>query len=139
MENNFCVACGGPVALGRAVDVISIAGRKTSVEVEGYRCASCGEVYFTPDQADTAQRLAASVLRKKEGLLAPEDIRAIRKRLGLTQADLERLLGVGPKTVVRWERGTVFQSSSVDRLLRVVAELPEAARILTRHHTVMPS
>jgi len=113
-----------------------LAGPLTSL---GYRCASCDEVYFTSDQADTAQRLAASVLRKKEGLLAPEDIRAIRKRLGLTQADLERLLGVGPKTVVRWERGTVFQSSSVDRLLRVVAELPEAARILTRHHTVMPS
>lgn len=134
MENNFCVACGGPIALGRALDTISIAGRKTSVEVEGYRCAACGEVYYTPDQADAAQRLAASVLRKEEGLLPPEEIRAIRKRLALTQVELERLLGVGPKTVVRWERGTVFQSASVDRLLRVVAELPEAARILTRQN-----
>jgi len=38
-------------------------------------------------------------------LLAPEEIRSIRARYGLSQAELERMLGLGAKTVVRWEPG----------------------------------
>lgn len=127
---NYCVACGGPVEFRRAVTEVSIAGRKASVEVEGDWCTSCGEVLLTPQQADDAQRRAAAVLRKEEGLLSPDEVRAIRARLGLTQVELEKLLGVGPKTVVRWERGTVFQSPPVDRLLRVLDASREARQIL---------
>lgn len=116
--------------MGLAFDTISIGSRKASVEVEGFRCTACGETYFSPQQAVDAQRRAAAVLRKEEGLLSPDEVRDIRARLGLTQAGLERLLGVGPKTVVRWERGTVFQSPAVDRLLRVMAQVPESTRVL---------
>ena len=60
----------------------------------------------------------------------PDQIRGIRQGLGLTQDAFEKLLGVGPKTVVRWEKGTVFQNRSTDSLLRVVAAHPESARFL---------
>ena len=58
----------------------------------------------------------------------------IREGLGLTQQSFEQLLGVGPKTVVRWERGTVFQNRATDSLLRVIRAFPEAARFLGDHH-----
>ena len=35
----------------------------------------------------------------------PQQIRAIRGALGLTQAELGRILGVAGNTVARWERG----------------------------------
>lgn len=44
----------------------------------------------------------------------------------LSQAEFERLLGTGPKTVVRWERSTVTQSSTADTLMRVLMKHPEA-------------
>ena len=44
--------------------------------------------------------------------------------LGLSQADLEKTLGIGPKTVVRWEKGTVRQSRAADLLLRILAAHP---------------
>lgn len=128
--NNYCVVCGGPVEFGRAAKEVSIAGRKALVQVEGDWCTVCGEVLLTPQQANDAQRRAAEVLRKEEGLLSPSEVREIRARLGLTQAELETLLGVGPKTVVRWERGTVFQSPPVDRLLRVLDASKEARQVL---------
>ena len=86
------------------------------------RCARCGAEFFTHEQSLAASRSRASVLRTHEGLLAPEKIRSIRVRYGLSQAELERLLGLGAKTVVRWERGTVRQSHAADLLLRIVAE-----------------
>ncbi len=64
--------------------------------------------------------------------MAPQEIRDVRKRLGLTQHAFEKLLGVGPKTVVRWERGTVFQNRSTDSLLRVIDVVPESAQFLAR-------
>jgi len=57
------------------------------------RCAQCGEDFFTHEQSLAASRSRASVLRAHEGLLAPEEIRSIRARYGLSQAELELLLG----------------------------------------------
>jgi len=68
--------------------------------------------------------------------LSPGEIRAIRERLRLTQRAFEKLLGVGPKTAVRWEKGTVFQNRSTDSLLRLVDAQPESARFLARIHDV---
>jgi hypothetical protein len=43
---------------------------------------------------------------------------------------LENLLGVGSKTVVRWEKGTVFQSATADRLMRLILRVPAVMGIL---------
>jgi len=78
------------------------------------------------------------VLRAHEGLLSPQEIRAIRERLGYTQAQLEQVLAVGPKTVVRWEKGTVRQSRLADRFLRTLAAYPHAIVYNTAFQTVQP-
>jgi HTH-type transcriptional regulator/antitoxin MqsA len=85
---------------------------------------------------DATLRRASDAIRKEEGLLSSRAIRGIRAKLGLTQHEFEKLLGVGPKTVVRWEKGTVFQNRSTDSLLRVIDALPESARFLARLHGV---
>jgi HTH-type transcriptional regulator/antitoxin MqsA len=83
-------------------------------------CTKCGERFRTHEQALVSGRNRAAALRRHEHLLTPADIRDIRRRFALSQADLEGLLGVGAKTVVRWERGTVCQSRAVDALLRIL-------------------
>jgi HTH-type transcriptional regulator/antitoxin MqsA len=85
---------------------------------------------------DATLRRASDAIRREEGLLSSKAIRGIRQNLGLTQHEFEKLLGVGPKTVVRWEKGTVFQNRSTDSLLRVIDALPESARFLARLHGV---
>ena len=44
----------------------------------------------------------------------------------------EKLIGAGPKTVVRWERGSVFQNRTADTLMRVVRDFPEVAAHLMK-------
>ncbi len=96
------------------------------------RCSACGEAWYTHEQAMASSRARAAVLRKHAGLLTPDDIRALRDRFGLSQAQLETVLGTGPKTVVRWEKGTVCQSRAADRLLRLLAATPENLRTLAQ-------
>ncbi len=84
------------------------------------KCGRCGEEFYTRDQSLAASRAAASVAREHENLLPPERIRAIRLSYQMTQADFERALRLGPKTVVRWESGTVRQSAMANSLLLAI-------------------
>jgi HTH-type transcriptional regulator / antitoxin MqsA len=131
-----CYACDGDLKIRRELRLLAIGARSALVEHEFYRCTECGEEYFLPEQMAEAQMRASSRIREEEELLQPDAIRAIRVSLGLTQDQFEKLLGVGPKTVVRWERGTIFQSKAADNLMRLVGELPEAARSLGRRNRV---
>ena len=49
------------------------------------------------------------------------EVRRVRMRLRLTQAQLAAKLGVHEMTVSRWERGTVNVPEPVARLIRYVA------------------
>lgn len=101
-----------------------------------YRCDVCGEGYYTPGMADESLRRATAKIREEDGLLAPAEVRALRHRLGLTQPEFERLLGVGKNTCARWETGTVPQSAATDSLLRLIEADAENARRLARWHGV---
>ena len=94
-------------------------------DVEMCECASCRKRFFTPDQVKVVLLAIKRRARVKAGLLAPEEIAAIRKNLGLSQSELERLFGLGPKVVTRWETGRVVHSRAADVALRLLALDPE--------------
>ena len=131
-----CVLCGHRADLVEAQRNVTVRGRSVRVAEEFWRCAKCGEEHLTPQQMRESQQRAVEVICRHEGLLHGHEIRALREGFGLTQAELESLLGVGPKTVVRWERGTVFQSRSVDTLLRVLRDHPEVTRELAQQRRI---
>jgi len=58
--------------------------------------------------------------------------RRFRESKGWSQHELERLLGTGAKTVVRWEKGTVCQSRAADRLLRLLMARVDNVDMLAR-------
>ena len=132
MYPKSCGECGGHVE--ESVEAIAIDLRGELVDVNGIahgRCTGCGEVYLDVDSGDRLQREAVAQLREARGLLTPAQIVELRNSLGLSQAALETLLGTGPKTVVRWEKGTVFQSATADKLMRLLIAKPELADILS--------
>jgi HTH-type transcriptional regulator/antitoxin MqsA len=117
-----------------SVEAIAIDLRGEIMSVNGIahgRCSGCGEVFLGLDVADRLQREAVARLRKARGLLTPAQIVELRNSLGLSQAAFEKLLGTGPKTVVRWEKGTVFQSATADKLMRLLIAKPELADTLS--------
>ncbi len=52
----------------------------------------------------------------------PGEVAALRRRLGLTQAGMARLLGVRQQTVSEWETGLHRPRGASVRLLRLLAE-----------------
>ena len=55
----------------------------------------------------------------------PERITRLRERLGLTQEQLEDLLGLGRKVVTRWENGKVALGGATECLLLLLERRPE--------------
>jgi len=63
-----------------------------------------------------------------------EEIRELRKKLGLTQEEFARLLGVGYTTINRWENGKSEprgQASEILEKLKTIIEEAEKGRDIT--------
>lgn len=54
------------------------------------------------------------------------DVKALRERTGLTQADFSTMIGVSIKTLQNWEQGRREPEGPAKALLRVVEREPEA-------------
>ena len=66
-----------------------------------------------------------------EPVIEPDEIRSIRKTLGLSQVEAGELLGGGPRAFTKYEAGTIRPRASVVRLLRVLERNPNALASLT--------
>jgi putative zinc finger/helix-turn-helix YgiT family protein len=104
-------------------------GRSYTVTVPSlrtFRCRNCGEEVIDIE----ASRQISQAFRRQAGLLTPEEIRQNRKHLGLTQGELAERLSIAEATLSRWENGWQIQQRSLDKLLRLFFEVPEARRFL---------
>lgn len=54
--------------------------------------------------------------------ITPEEIRALRQALGLTQVAFAELVGVTSNHCAKWERGERTPSEPAARLMRMIAE-----------------
>lgn len=89
------------------------------------KCDYCNEIFFDPEESENYElqlEKAFEKERKCENLLTAKEIKMIRKKYDLTQAQLELLLKIGPKNVAKWETYKSNQSSTIDNLLRRMDE-----------------
>lgn len=84
-----------------------------NVKVPAWRDSKDGEVYLDTE----ATAILDKVKARHMGLLTPDQIKALRKRLGLTQPQISELLQIGEKTWTRWETGRERPSRSINVLL----------------------
>src|SRR5260370_7978988 len=107
-------------------------GRAYRVEVPGLtvpQCSNCQAISID-DEAD--QQISAA-FRRAAGLLAPEEIRQGREKLGLTQKQFANLLGLGEATVSRWETGAQIQHRARHQFLRASLPTPPPLELLPTH------
>ncbi len=90
------------------------------------QCRDCGELVFSGNIAEPIY----DALRKQLQLLHPDELRAGRQRLGLSQKAFAERLGVSERTIADWEDGFAIQSRAMDNLLRVYLALPEVRAVL---------
>ena len=69
-------------------------------------------------------------MAKTELEITPDEIRAIRERLGLTQVQAGELIGGGPRAFTKYESGISKPSAALVRLLRVLDADQSAGAVL---------
>lgn len=58
--------------------------------------------------------------------LPPADVRAIRERFGMSQADMATFLSVSKRTLENWEQGRRGPTGPAQTLLRIMQREPQA-------------
>jgi putative zinc finger/helix-turn-helix YgiT family protein len=135
-RNILCPHCNVPALIVRNEREVQVGQRRLRIEDEWSECPQCKEAFYSAEQADARQRASINQARLEDGLLPPHKIRQIREGYCLTQRQFEEVLGVGEKTVVRWESGRVCQNQATDRLIRLVAASRENLKMLAALHGV---
>jgi putative zinc finger/helix-turn-helix YgiT family protein len=134
LASDACPACGTGMEEKRGRPRLPVNGEEISVPSAAHlRCPRCGEVVLRFEDARRLSADAIAIYRRKQGLLSAEDIRAVRKRFGLTQRDLARLLRLGSNTISRWEAGRNVQTEAMDVLLRLLRDVPGSLDYLRDH------
>jgi HTH-type transcriptional regulator/antitoxin MqsA len=99
--------------------------------LSGVRCPQCHEIEF---DAESAERYAAAgdalVLSSRKA--AGEELRRIRKKLQMNQADASKLTGGGHNAFSRYETGKVLPTPAVINLFRMLDRHPEEIEALKR-------
>jgi len=98
----------------------------------GDHCNKCKEGIVTGIDLGVTEKYIQNRRNEIDGYLKSDEVKAIRKKLGLTQAQAAVLFGGGPNAFSRYERGEVRQTKALDRLLRLLAKYPKHLAELVR-------
>ena len=104
-------------------------GRAYSLTISDLPVQTCSACCHRTLDRDSSNRVTEA-LRKAAGLLSPEQIRASRTKLALTQKQLAERLQIGEATLSRWETGAQIQQRAFDQMLKLYFALPEVRNYL---------
>lgn len=94
-------------------------------------CTECGQPVWDSELDDENLKKAFRVYRQKNNLLMPEEIKQIRQQYGLSQVDFAKVLGLGDKTIARYENGSI-QDEAQNNLILLMRERGNFQRLLER-------
>ena len=134
LPDGACPVCGTEMVERRGTLRMPVNGEEIAVPSAAHlRCPKCGEVVLRFQDSKRLGEDAIAIYRRNHALLSADEIRAIRERFKITQADLAHLLRLGANTVSRWESGRNVQTAAMDILLRMIRDLPGSLEYLRDH------
>ena len=127
MTVRSCMSCGATDVVhfkGRSFTIDHLTAAETIGDLAGWECMVCRDVVFEPDSAsryaEAGDRLVQAA-RDAQRL----NIRRIRRKLKLTQAQAAQLTGGGHNAFSRYERGESVPMPAVMNLFRILDNHPE--------------
>ena len=105
-------------------------GESETVDMPGWYCEVCGESVHSGDDMKVSNQALYRMKARAQGLLEPEEVRRIRKRLGLTQKAAELLIGVDPGAFRKYESGAELVSGAVSGMLILLERDPDGLNVL---------
>ena len=118
-----CDECGHAVKVDTNAERRYDFGGLPHVMLRGLRvttCSSCGAEEIGVPQIEQLHRVLATHFVNQTRPLVPNELRFLRKYIGLSTADFARCAGVTRETVSRWETGAAAMGTVADRLVRLL-------------------
>ncbi|WP_027397740.1 type II toxin-antitoxin system MqsA family antitoxin [Anaerovibrio lipolyticus] len=109
---------------------ITYQGYSKTFPMPGWYPEGNDEGTFTDDDMKTYDRALNQLKAEAENLLLPTDIRAIRKKLKLTQVQAGTILGGGKKAFQKYESGEILPSRAISNLLKILSKEPSLLNLL---------
>ena len=110
--------------------MITFAGNEYPVVEEYYYCKNCSHEWVSPAQLKESLAQVTAIKRRAQGFLAPQDIKDLRERHGLTQKQAAIIFGGGDNAFSKYERGEIYPSAAMDKLMRLFDAIPEVKKRL---------
>jgi HTH-type transcriptional regulator/antitoxin MqsA len=107
-------------------------GESITFDMPGWYCDASEESTHTGADMKVSDRMLNRLKARTEGLLEPEEIRRIRRKLDLTQADAGQLIGGGPRAFQKYETGDLLPSRAISSALTLLDHDPGALTVLKR-------
>jgi len=130
MVEQICPETGHPMVRDVRPMTIKYKGNSIEVDMPGWYCENCGEGVHTGKDMLVSDRALNRLKAKVDGLLLPETVKRIRKRLKLTQRDAGTIIGGGPNAFQKYESGDVLVSKAVASALLLLDNHPEGLSVL---------
>lgn len=133
MSDPVCPETGAPMYRGVRPMTLSYKGESLTFDMPGWYCDQSEESIHTGEDMKVSDRMLNRLKARSEGLLEPEEIRRIRKKLHLTQEAAGILIGGGPRAFQKYESCDLLPSRAISSALRLLDHDPEALSLLKAH------
>lgn len=125
-ENQQCYCGNDNIEIRTETRGMEILGKKYDIRKQYCHCPQCGEEWVTPAQSKASTDQIIASKRRSQGFLAPEDIKALRERHGLTQKQAAAIFGGGENAFSKYERGEIYPTTAMDKLMQLFDNVPQA-------------
>ena len=133
MGKHVCPETGAPMYRAVRPMTLTYKGESLTFDMPGWYCDQSEESIHTGDDMKVSDRMLNLLKARSEGLLEPEQIRRIRKKLRLSQEAAGHLIGGGPRAFQKYESGDLLPSRAISSALVLLDHDPEALSVLKAH------
>ena len=133
-DTPVCSETGAPMHRDERPMTLEYKGQSITFDMPGWYCDSSDESVHTGEDMKVSDRMLNRLKARGEGLLAPEEIRRTRRKLGLSQVDAGELIGGGPRAFQKYESGDLLPSRAISSALVLLDHDPKALRVLQARH-----
>jgi HTH-type transcriptional regulator/antitoxin MqsA len=138
-EIQVCPETGVPMHRDKRPLTLNYKGQSITFDMPGWYCDASSEGVHTGEDMKVSDRMLNLLKARSEGLLEPEDIRRIRKKLALSQTAAGELIGGGPRAFQKYEAGDLLPSRAISSALVLLDNDPQGLRVLEARQQPSPT
>ena len=131
MTKKACMICGEATSEYKIKEVpFTYKGQTIMINQPGEWCDTCGEGVLNNKDMKATEKEMQEHKARVDGLLPPDEIRRIRKKLKLSQQEAAKYFGGGVNAFGRYERGINPVPRAVSGLLTLLNNHPNQLKEL---------